>query len=128
MTKIKKKMEQLSCDPSPHNPHFQTQYNQPTNRLLTILWQMNFKNILGKGKKMMVTRISFLQTFSPTYQGQILSIGHLRFVLYRCFILDNFNILSFGTELTHSLIHHVDTVPNSKKLQTTTEIWLLKGF
>ena len=30
--------------------------------------------------------------------------------------------------LTHSLIHHFDTVPNSKKLQTTTEMWLLNNF
>ena len=30
--------------------------------------------------------------------------------------------------LTHSLIHHFETVPNSKKLQTTTEMWLLKDF
>ena len=27
-----------------------------------------------------------------------------------------------------SLIHHFETVPNSKKLQTTTEMWLLKDF
>ena len=30
--------------------------------------------------------------------------------------------------LTHSLIHHSDTTPNSKKLQMTTEMWLLKDF
>ena len=31
--------------------------------------------------------------------------------------------------LTHSLIHCFETVPNSKKLQMTTEMWLLiKGF
>ena len=30
--------------------------------------------------------------------------------------------------LTHSLIHHFETVPNSKKLQTTTVMWLLKDF
>ena len=35
--------------------------------------------------------------------------------------------------LTHSLIHHFETVPNykkkkKKKLQTTTEMWLLKEF
>ena len=29
---------------------------------------------------------------------------------------------------THSLIHHFETVPNSKKLQTTTKIRLLKDF
>ena len=32
------------------------------------------------------------------------------------------------TELSHSLIHHFETVPNSNKLQTTTEMWLLKDF
>ena len=30
--------------------------------------------------------------------------------------------------LTHFLIHHFETIPNSMKLQTTTEIWLLKDF
>ena len=33
-----------------------------------------------------------------------------------------------GIPLTHSLIHHFETVPNSMKLQTTTEMWLLKDF
>ena len=27
---------------------------------------------------------------------------------------------------SHSLIYRFETVPNSKKLQTTTEVWLLK--
>ena len=30
--------------------------------------------------------------------------------------------------LTHSLIHDFETSPNSKKLQTTTEMWLLENF
>ena len=30
--------------------------------------------------------------------------------------------------LIHSLNHHFETVPNSKKLQTKTEIWLSKDF
>ena len=30
--------------------------------------------------------------------------------------------------LPHSLLHHFETVPNSKKMQTTTEMWLLKDF
>ena len=30
--------------------------------------------------------------------------------------------------LTHSPIHHFETVPTLKKLQTTTEMWLLKDF
>ena len=34
--------------------------------------------------------------------------------------------LSFGKGLsTRSLLHHIENVPNSKKLQTTTEMWLL---
>ena len=28
----------------------------------------------------------------------------------------------------HSLIRHFEIVPNSKKLQTTTEMWLFKDF
>ena len=34
----------------------------------------------------------------------------------------------FRTVLSHFLIYHFETVPNSKKLQTTTEVWLLKAF
>ena len=30
--------------------------------------------------------------------------------------------------LTHSLLHHFETFPNSKNLQTTTEMWLSKDF
>ena len=30
--------------------------------------------------------------------------------------------------LTHSLTHQFEAVPNSKKLQTTTEMWLFKDF
>ena len=30
--------------------------------------------------------------------------------------------------LTHSLIHHFETIPDSKKMQVTTEMWLLKDF
>ena len=30
--------------------------------------------------------------------------------------------------LTHSLTHYFETVPNSKRLQTKTETWLLKAF
>ena len=33
-----------------------------------------------------------------------------------------------STALTHSLIDYFETIPNSKKLQTTTEMWLLNNF
>ena len=32
------------------------------------------------------------------------------------------------TILNYSQIHHFETVPDSKKLQKTTELWLLKDF
>ena len=35
---------------------------------------------------------------------------------------------AFGEELTYSQIHGFETIPNSKKLQTTTEMWLLNDF
>ena len=44
------------------------------------------------------------------------------------FIIDEAKIWSSGKGLTHSLIHHLETVPNSKKLQMTTEMCLLKDF
>ena len=33
-----------------------------------------------------------------------------------------------GNRLTHSLIHSFETISNSEKLQTTSEIWQLKDF
>ena len=38
------------------------------------------------------------------------------------------NIFHTFNPLTHSIILHFETVPNLKKLQTTTEMWLLKDF
>ena len=32
------------------------------------------------------------------------------------------------SSLTYSLIHHFETIPNSRKLQKTTEMWLSKDF
>ena len=45
-----------------------------------------------------------------------------------CLNLDQSKIFSPCNGLIHSLINHFETVRNSKKLQTTTEIWLLKNF
>ena len=41
-----------------------------------------------------------------------------------CFNLDQSEILSSDD----GFIHHFKTVPNSKKLQTTTEMWLVQDF
>ena len=40
----------------------------------------------------------------------------------------NWKILVKAVKLTHSLIHDFETISDSKELQTTTEIWLLKDF
>ena len=48
------------------------------------------------------------------------------FIVFKCFQLTCIYNLLLKTTL--SLIHHFETVPNSKKLQTTTEMWLLKDF
>ena len=42
--------------------------------------------------------------------------------------VDGSNNTECEGDLTHSLIHHFETVPNSKKLQMTTEMWLMKAF
>ena len=36
------------------------------------------------------------------------------------------HVVPFDKELTHFLIHQFETVPNSKKLQTTPEMWILR--
>ena len=41
-------------------------------------------------------------------------------------VLKGVNWLEVLMMLTHSLIHHFETAPNAKKLQSTTEMWLLK--
>ena len=40
---------------------------------------------------------------------------------------EKFNSNTFPMSI-HFLIHHFRTVPSLKKLQTTTEMWLLKDF
>ena len=40
-------------------------------------------------------------------------------------VIESAELYSGKDNLTHSLIHHFETVPNSKKLQTTTEMWLV---
>ena len=62
-------------------------------------------------------------------------MGSLKIVIVKCSLLCQcvahlqIRYMNEGCNcLTHSLIHHFETVPNSKKLQTTTEMWLLKDF
>ena len=55
--------------------------------------------------------------------------GGAKFILSSAHALDlvESKFLSFGKELTHSLKNHFESVPNSKTLQATTEMWLLKN-
>ena len=48
-------------------------------------------------------------------------------VLSRCMLELSETIVVEGT-LTHSLIHHFETIPHSKKLRTTPKMCLLKDF
>ena len=49
--------------------------------------------------------------------------------LFRAFLLSlSCSLRFFFLNLTHSLIHYFENVPNSKKLQTTNEMRLLKDF
>ena len=68
------------------------------------------------------------------------AIGHGIFVLpnnnlHRLILDDNLRkfmsecpFSRVASDLTYSLIHHFETAPNSRKLQTTTEMWQLKDF
>ena len=48
----------------------------------------------------------------------------MRGILFCCCL----SVHQFAQTLAHFLIHHIETIPNSKKLQTSTEMWLLKDF
>ena len=90
-----------------------------------------FLETLWAKEKMLVTSIL---SFSPNVYHPMWSEN--------VFNLDKSDIMSFAEELklyscgegliivtiTRSLIHHFETVRNSKMMQTTTEMWLLKDF
>ena len=48
------------------------------------------------------------------------------FLYYSCMLITEVKVLC--SYVTQSLKRHFETVPNSKKLQMTTEMWLLKDF
>ena len=75
-------------------------------------------------------------SFSYNVFKSILFQGRLKFGLYGkglkrllnpLFIREWLRYLMIK-DLIHSLTHHFETIPNSKKLQTTIEMWPLKGF
>ena len=85
---------------------------------------------LSVGENMCVkhyTEDDLFAFFIVNCNNQIHDMDLLRFrwITENCIELGDL-FLSFL--LTHSLIHHFETVPNSKKLQTKTEMWLLKDF
>ena len=134
----------LRFKPLPYNPFFL----RP--------WVKSFLKTLRKKEKMLVTSIlSFSHNVFQPYPIKNNRFLELLFLPSNASGLDQSKILSFGKALTgiehnsclcylmiaiistthfhsrfltHSLIHHFETVPNSKNLQTTSEMWLLKDF
>ena len=80
-------------------------------------------------EKMLVTSISPFRNMFSTLPNPNLNL-RVKIILSsgNALNLDQSKILLCGKELTHSLTHHFETVPNSKKLQTITEMWLAKDF
>ena len=73
------------------------------------------------------------------YQSAFIPTGALVWLSGKCNILDvelksreavktNHYSEIVTLKLTRSLIHHFETALNSNKLQTATEMWLLKDF
>ena len=79
---------------------------------------------------LIVAVASFTGTcFAKSQQRILTSLEHEYGLLTKhfFFLFPKFFLLYHNCNpLTHSLINHFETVPNSKKLQTTTEMWLLK--
>ena len=86
-------------------------------------------------KKRMEKKLSQLGMLWETYiavekivrKGEI-ACGKQFFLFSQCILPCMALIFHFKYTLTHSLIHHFETKPNSKKLQTTAEMWLFKDF
>ena len=70
----------------------------------------------------------FPTVFFTLIKTEIIILVAFNLSLVNAFNLVPLKVLPFGERLTHSLIHHFEIFLNSKKLQTTIEIWLLKDF
>ena len=91
--------------------------------------EKHFGKYCGKRRKCLLPAFSpFPTMFSTLSKTEIIILATFNLLSANAFNLDHFRIFSFGKELTHSLIHHFETIPNSKKLQSTTEMGLLKDF
>ena len=75
------------------------------------------ENIVGKGE---IARYEQVLLFSQCFKSCLLLMRQIE-CLWSKGLTIVFNIVF----LTHSLIHHFETVPKSKKMETSTEIWLL---
>ena len=74
---------------------------------------------------------SSMLTTEPPRRGASSCFHKINFVKHQTMVELSFGwliVLVFNTTLTHSVIHYIETVSNSKKLLTTTEMWLLKDY
>ena len=92
---------------------------------------MKMIKILTKHSRLLTTLTIFFQKRNVFYhfKGKFDVLRSSWFVSCKYRHLGQvWNILSFDKELTNSLKHHFETIPDSKKLQTTTKMWQLKNF
>ena len=88
-----------------------------------------FENIVGKGEIAANKQfLLFPQCFLPN-QIIVSPFVHIFDIisLFAAELEEPKTVIS-GKGLTHSLIQHFETVPNSTMLQTTTAMWLFKDF
>ena len=118
-----------------------TLYNIIFTTTLNDLENNHFKNIFREKEKLLVTSMfSFSHNIFFHSQKQI-SIFQSHSFCHMLSIWTSLKIcqvansehpnkkIDFSNALfTHSLIRYFETVPISKKLQMTTEMWLLKAF
>ena len=81
-----------------------------------LLFHISIIETMGRGERRM----------SPVAKAKELEFSTSPLTPWRIILL--FSCSNTKIAFTHSPICHFETVPNSKKLQTTTEMWLLKDF
>ena len=87
---------------------------------------MAFENIVGKGE---IARNEQFLLFPQCFLLSQIIVFPI-FVIISLFAaeLEDPKICVSGIGLTHPSIYHFEIFPNPKKLQTTTEMWLLSDF
>ena len=104
-----------------------------------ILQTRKNQGLFGKGLKHCVQRKECWEPVFSPYPAMFSPVSKTNFIIRFSYNLssvnalnsEKFKILSFGIDLeitSSSFACFMSEIPNSKKLQTTTEIWLLQVF